>query len=210
MGGFDHHCPWLNTCIGEYNYGLFFQTVVLLLISESIIICSGLLLAVGAGIGDFGINIFGSDSPKLVFLSQPTTYVILLVFGILRVPLWMADLALLLFHIFLCYKGVTTFEYMRPGKRRTGDQDSQGDTAGDQTGDSSIRQEMREYWFGSQQVQEEGWARFRQDAKQRRNVQREVEIGSITLSGNVAPASQSRINPSTQHETYDGNQSLHR
>ena len=37
-----------------------------------------------------------------------TDHVTLLVFGILRVPLWLLDLALFIFHIFLCCKGRAT------------------------------------------------------------------------------------------------------
>merc|ERR1712232_174268 len=81
-------------------------------VSESFLILFGALLAIGAGVGQPGIDIFGGDAPSLYPLGQKPTYAILVLFALLRTPVWCCDCFLLLFHIYLRWMGMTTYQYL--------------------------------------------------------------------------------------------------
>jgi hypothetical protein len=109
---FDHHCPWLNNCIGGRNYKFFFASAAFVPIMLGILIGSSTMLVVRE---------FQRSSPRLNII------VTLLVAGGLNIPLLMLDAMLLGFHCFLVARGITTYEYLT-GKRPAPSQKRSEDT----------------------------------------------------------------------------------
>ncbi|KAL4453047.1 hypothetical protein ABPG73_005953 [Tetrahymena malaccensis] len=105
---YDHHCPFVNNCVGKRNYRYFISFVG----SVSV-----LLLSVICGIVVFLVKENESD------LSQ-TTYIVLLVIFVVPVGiLCVGIIGLCLFHGYLIIKGKTTKEAL---KKRTIDRKSVG------------------------------------------------------------------------------------
>eukprot|EP00927_Polykrikos_kofoidii_P071695 TRINITY_DN67933_c0_g1_i1.p1 TRINITY_DN67933_c0_g1~~TRINITY_DN67933_c0_g1_i1.p1 ORF type:complete len:368 (-),score=48.25 TRINITY_DN67933_c0_g1_i1:73-1011(-) len=105
VANFDHHCPWLNTCVGRHNYLFFFVTVC------STFLMLGILTASAA-------VLFVRDFVDQGFSARLVIYAFVIsINGVLFV----LTTSLLAFHTFICTKGVTTYEYLTgkpPGPRQ--------------------------------------------------------------------------------------------
>lgn len=113
--GFDHHCKWLNNCIGKANYKAFCGLIVAQLLAE-VLLCSftAWLVSYYGTSGSSLQNLreeadlpFSDDvciSALLYLLSSGT------ISGI-------ALLCLALLHIVLWSRGVTTYEYISKPRR---------------------------------------------------------------------------------------------
>ncbi|XP_077232774.1 putative protein S-acyltransferase 16 isoform X1 [Tasmannia lanceolata] len=94
----DHHCVWINNCVGHANYKVFFVFVLYAVIA---CIYSMVLLVGSAAYDVHKDELQSGDSFK-------TSYIIC---GVLLVPLTVALSILLGWHIFLILHNKTTIEY---------------------------------------------------------------------------------------------------
>lgn len=98
IAGFDHHCLWVDHCIGERNYGYFFATIFLATV------LFGLVVASLAFMLDRQLN--SAEAPR------PLRIVSLMTVLVLNLPLWLLVMLALGFNCFLCATGSTTYEYL--------------------------------------------------------------------------------------------------
>lgn len=115
--GFDHHCEWLNACIGEHNYWTFFSSMALfwsLMVWQEVI----------------GILVLLDLEPCMVDQCKPSVehrfaiasgyfiwselYLAFIIVHNVFTLLLLAPLSfLMLFHLRLCYKGLTTYQWLQ-------------------------------------------------------------------------------------------------
>lgn len=91
--GFDHHCKWLNSCIGEANYVFFYWYLVSL-------VC---VLGIVTGFGIATLVVVGDQMPRAQFAFSIITVILC---GVAFFPVG----NLLCYHTYLSWKGITTFE----------------------------------------------------------------------------------------------------
>ena len=94
---YDHHCPWLGICIGKYNYPYFFTFLALV---NAIALLSTLLAATVV------LQRAIDGKPVLEYLLE-------LVCGLMAVGLGLGLLKLLVYHLKLTYKRLTTNEDLK-------------------------------------------------------------------------------------------------
>ena len=115
---FDHHCNWLNNCVGKNNYSFFYILVFILL-------CDCLLVA---GIGVF--LYFNTDNKS----RKKFQLIITLIGGAANFGISINFSYLFIFHTYFIYKGVTTYEYIL-SKGKNGEVEEHGHgTSNDSSG----------------------------------------------------------------------------
>ena len=119
---FDHHCKWLNTCVGESNYPYFFRTLIS--------ISSLLLVHLGVMVGIVADIFSGGPTEQLAkdWFGVGTPYVVVcfnIVFCVFSSIAFMLIVQLLVFHVGLQRKGLTTYKYILRDNQKKRDKQKQ-------------------------------------------------------------------------------------
>eukprot|EP01084_Bolivina_argentea_P120020 212778_1 len=119
VSNFDHHCPFLNTCIGEKNYALFVVFCTLVEIFTCLQIAIQMYVSywnyVRYFIGPIPYNLFRSQHITLYdYLSKNLCMVSM----VIPIGVALSLASLLYFHAYLKCKGLSTYEWILRKRQR--------------------------------------------------------------------------------------------
>lgn len=106
---YDHHCAWVNNCIGGKNYGYFFALVL----SATAFSCTSATISIVAFHTAYRIFRFDEDNQiGYVFFVSFTG--ISSIFGVMYFG------HILIFHIYIFVKGMSTYQFVVNRKKKVG------------------------------------------------------------------------------------------
>jgi len=114
---FDHHCKWINNDIGKANYKAFFVMISSVMVFLTVYLVFAIIVTVNYANDHLLIsnNVFlYGDNRKGILAGL----IIMWIFMGLSCAFLVLDVNLVLFHIFLRYKGLTTFQYITAVEER--------------------------------------------------------------------------------------------
>ncbi|GFR74217.1 palmitoyltransferase [Elysia marginata] len=124
VSGFDHHCRWLNNCVGDRNYKCFFATLIFAILASLTVASVGMLIFVahftdkdsGEILQSYKDALETNSSAKLAILSEDVADAVYLAVDLVTVMLALVAFGFLVhltqFHVWLMYKKMSTYDFI--------------------------------------------------------------------------------------------------
>ena len=109
VNSFDHHCNWLNNCIGKTNYPFFYALLIVLIFDLFFISAFGIY-----------IYIYATREKK-----KKLIYIFNLIFNFIDLIIGINLSYLFVIHSYFIYKGISTYEYILSKENNNNNKDGQ-------------------------------------------------------------------------------------
>ncbi|KAK6638406.1 hypothetical protein RUM44_008835 [Polyplax serrata] len=120
---FDHHCKWLNHCIGGRNYVPFLICVISAVAASFVVVGVSVLEIVYYHVKPELLTLLPASqngTTEMLFLPDSVFLSVIIVLGLLAATTAGLLLHLCLFHCYISFLGISTYEYIRNYRQEGG------------------------------------------------------------------------------------------